>query len=122
MFRTTLRSTMQEDTPHYRGALRPYNVKHALVDPSHTFIHPTYHKTRADMDFTKYDWKAGKDTTSRGLQHIRRETFDFDGKMILRLPEKRDYLKEEEENPVDSYYKTRKDNEGFFNKKDEEKI
>ena len=37
MFNTTLRSTLQVDGPHFRGSKSPYNVKHALVDPSHTF-------------------------------------------------------------------------------------
>ena len=92
MFKTTFRSTLQSDGPHYRGNLSPFNVKHALVDPSHTHIHPSYHKTRKEMDFGQYDWKKGKDKTSRNLQHFKRETFDIHGTMILRLPEERDYF------------------------------
>ena len=37
MYRTTFRNTMQSDTPFYKDKLEPANVKHALVDPSHTF-------------------------------------------------------------------------------------
>lgn len=102
MFKTTFRSTMQADAPHYRGSMSPYNVKHALVDPSHTFIHPPNHKTRREMDFTKYDWKKGRDTLSKDRQHFRRETFDIHGNMILRLPEQRDYFGEESD-PVTTY-------------------
>ena len=65
------------------------------------------------MDFSKYDWKKGKDNTSRNLEHLRRETYNFDGKVILRLPESRDYFGEGP-NPVSTYYSTKKDNEGFF--------
>jgi len=37
MFKSTFRQTLQEDTPFYRDKMQPFNVKHALVDPSHTF-------------------------------------------------------------------------------------
>ena len=70
--------------------MEPYNVKHALIDPSHTFTHPTYHHTRRNFDLMGYDKKDGKDKDCRNLQHIRRETFDFRGTNILRLPERRD--------------------------------
>lgn len=59
MFRTTFRQTMQDDAPFYRDKLQPYNVKHGLVDPSHTFIKPVYHKDRKDMDLMAYDPKLG---------------------------------------------------------------
>ena len=36
IFDTTMRSTLQNDSPYYRGRMAPYNVKHSLVDPSHT--------------------------------------------------------------------------------------
>lgn len=115
IYDTTFRSTLQTDSPHFRGQLSPYNVKHALVDPSHTHVHPPYHPTRKEMNFTAYDWKQGKDNTSRNLQHIKRETYDFNGKMILRLPEERDYFGEGPD-PISSYYSTKKSNEGFFQK------
>lgn len=121
MFKTTFRNTLQSDGPHYRGNMSPYNVKHALVDPSHTFTHPTTHKTRKAMDFTKYDWKRGTDKTSRNLQHIKRETFDIHGKMILRLPEERDYFGEEGD-PVTTFHETLRSNKDFFKKKPYEKI
>jgi len=100
MYKTTFRSTMQHDTPFYKGILAPYNAKHAIYDPSHTFIDPPYHKTRKEMDFRKYDPKKGRDQSSKQLQHVRRETFDIHGNMILRLPERRDLFIEEEENPL----------------------
>jgi len=37
MFKSTFRQTLQEDTPFYRDKMQPFNVKHALVDPSHAF-------------------------------------------------------------------------------------
>jgi len=77
-------------------------VKHALIDPSHTFTQPANHKTRKEMNFTQYDWKKGRDRTSRNLQHVKRETFDIHGKMILRLNEERDYFGDEKD-PVDEF-------------------
>jgi hypothetical protein len=77
--------------------MSPANVKHALVDPSHTFTHPADHKLKKEIDFTKYDWKRGRDKTSTNLQYTKRETFDIHGKMILRLAEDRDYFGGEED-------------------------
>jgi len=91
MHKTTFRNTLQKDTAHYRGYLSPANVKHALVDPSHTFTMPNYHHTRRPMDFMRYDLKGTKDNKTETLQYVRRETFDINGKMILRLPEERDF-------------------------------
>lgn len=54
------------------------------------------------MNFTQYDWKKGRDRTSRNLQHVKRETFDIHGKMILRLNEERDYFGDEKD-PVDEF-------------------
>jgi len=42
-------------------------VKHALVDPSHTMTQAKNHPVRKDMNFTAYDWKNGKDNTTRNL-------------------------------------------------------
>jgi hypothetical protein len=39
----------------------PYNVKHALVDPSHTFTHPENHKLRKLKDLMQYDRKKKRD-------------------------------------------------------------
>lgn len=65
MFRTTFRNTMQDDTPFYRDKLEPYNVKHALVDPSHTFNLPLYNKARKNHNLLGYDLKEGTDKTAR---------------------------------------------------------
>ena len=54
------------------------------------------------MNFTQYDWKKERDRTSRNLQHVKRETFDIHGKMILRLNEERDYFGDEKD-PVDEF-------------------
>lgn len=91
MHKTTFRNTLQKDTAHYRGYLSPANVKHALVDPSHTFTMPNNHHTRRPMDFMRYDLKGNKDNKTETLQYVRRETFDINGNMILRLPEERDF-------------------------------
>jgi len=37
MYRTTFRNTLQADTPYYRDKMQPFNVKHGIIDPSHTF-------------------------------------------------------------------------------------
>ena len=121
MFRTTFRNTMQGDTPFYRDKLEPYNVKHALVDPSHTFNQPLYHSTRKNLNLLGYDSKNGMDKTVRQIQHERRETVDFSGKNIMRLPERRDYIGEESD-PVVEYYRKRDANKKFFRLRSEEKV
>lgn len=121
MYRTTFRNTMQDDTPFYRNKLEPFNVKHALVDPSHTFNQPLYHKTRKDTNLLGYDKKDGGDKTMRHLQHTRRETVDYTSDNILRLPEKRDYIGEEND-PVTEYYRKRDENKKFFRLRSEEKV
>lgn len=65
MYRTTFRNTMQDDTPFYKDKLEPVNIKHALVDPSHTFNQPLYHKTRKNINLLSYDAKDGKDKVVR---------------------------------------------------------
>ena len=121
MFRTTFRNTMQEDCPYYKDKLQPFNVKHALVDPSHTFNHPLYHKTRKDLDLLGYDQKLGADKTVRELQYVRRETIDYNSSNILRLPERRDYIGEETD-PVTEYSKKRDANRKFFKMRSQEKV
>lgn len=121
IFRTTFRNTMQEDTPYYRNKLEPFNVKHALVDPSHTFNYPLNHKSRKDVDLLGYDLKYGADKTVRQLQHERRETIDYNSSNIVRLPERRDYIGEEQD-PVAEYYKKRNENRKFFRLRSEEKV
>mmetsp|Transcript_13633 Transcript_13633/g.23211 ORF Transcript_13633/g.23211 Transcript_13633/m.23211 type:complete len:244 (-) Transcript_13633:236-967(-) len=121
MFKTTFRSTLQHDTPYYRGTNGLYNAKQGIVDPSHTFTHPTYHKERRLMDFKNYNFK-NRDLSSEKLQHVRRETFDIHGKMILRLPERRDYIGEEVVSPLKKYQVTKRLNEQFFNQNNDRKI
>ena len=111
---------MQKDTPYFRDKLSPFNVKHALVDPSHTFTMLPHHTTRKDIDMLAYDPKLGKDKTSRELQSIRRTTYDIYGKVVLRLPEHRDYWGESD--PVEDYFAIKDVNKQFFKMKSEEKI
>lgn len=121
MFRTTFRNTLQEDAPYYRSKIEPFNVKHALVDPSHTFNHPLHHKTRKNIDLLGYDLKYGGDKTIRQLQHLRRETIDYNSSNIVRLPERRDYVGEDTD-PVTEYYRKRNDNRKFFRMNSEDKV
>jgi hypothetical protein len=102
--------------------MEPYNVKHALIDPSHTFTHPLYHHTRRDFDLWGYDKKNGKDRGIKELQHVRRETFDFNGKMIYRLPERRDLERGYSEDPVHDYHTTKRNNSEFFKSADRSKV
>jgi hypothetical protein len=44
---------MQMDTPYYRDFQEAFNVKHALVDPSHTFVA----NKRPTKDFTLFTMK-----------------------------------------------------------------
>ena len=70
----------------------------------------------------RYDLKKSRDNTCRRLQHIRRETQDIHGKMVLRLPERRDIYIEEEENPLKTYLSTKKMNKEFFSQDHDKKI
>lgn len=121
IFRSTHRQTLQNDTPYYRELLAPFNVKHALVDPSHTFTQPKWHKMKRDKNLMAYDLK-GKQRDTREQQSYRRETIDFTSDNILRLPEQRDYWGGPAPDPVDTYYKAKQDNKKFFRMKSEEKI
>jgi hypothetical protein len=61
--RTTMRQTLQDDGPWYRNekiAQAPFNVKHGLVDPSHTYTHPIWHKSKKAKDLMAYDYKGQK--------------------------------------------------------------
>ena len=41
VFRSTMRQTMQVDSPYFRGVdLQAADAKHAIADPSHTFFSP----------------------------------------------------------------------------------
>lgn len=122
MYKSTFRNTMQADTPHFRGHLSPLNVKHGMIDASHTLMNPADDKEHKDMDFTAYDWKSGRDRSCREIQRTRRETFNIHGTMILRLPERRDYIKGEEVDPVTNYRKTQRDNKAFFGLTPDKKI
>lgn len=66
------------------------------------------------MDYTR---KHKNEHNSRDLQHLRRETNHFNGSMILRLPEKRDYFPDVEGNPVANYFETKSANDRFFKQK-----
>ena len=98
---------MQVDTPYFKDVLAPYNVKHGLVDPSHTFMSPP--KKRRNL--TLIDMKGDKERTCRELQAYRRETADYDAKAVVRLPEPHDYYPEEQPSPLEKYRKTLKTNE-----------
>ena len=116
-----MRSTLAADSPYYRGRVAPFNVKHGLVDPSHTMTMPATHKTRRTMDFMDYSRKK-QDWTSRERQHKTRETANFNGNTYLRLPEQRDYFSDQESNPLDTYLNTRDMNEKYFSLTTREKI
>jgi hypothetical protein len=62
-----MRSTLQNDSPYYRGRIAPYNVKHGLVDPSHTMTFPESHHTKRNMDFMDYTRKDEHEHNSREL-------------------------------------------------------
>ena len=64
-----MRSTLAHDTPYYKGRVAPFDVKHGLVDPSHTMTMPTSHRTRRTMDFMDYSRKKN-DWTSRERQYL----------------------------------------------------
>jgi len=109
-----MRSTLAADSPYYRGRIAPFNVKHGLVDPSHTMTMPANHKTRRTMDFMEYNKKRKGDWTSRERQHLTRETANYTGDTYLRLPEQRDYFSDSERNPLDTYLNTKDYNDKFF--------
>ena len=67
-----------------------------------------------------YDPKLGKDKNSRELQSIRRTTYDIHGKVVLRLPENRDYWGEKD--TVEDYFATKDANKQFFRMKSADKI
>lgn len=121
MYRTTFRNTLQSDTPYYRDKMQPFNVKHGIIDPSHTFSQPLYHKSKKTMDLMAYDWKHGQDKDVRRLQHERRETVDYSDSKVLRLPESRDYYGSPSD-PVTDYYKIRNHNRMIMRQKSADKI
>jgi hypothetical protein len=59
IFETTYRGTKQPDTVYYRELLAPFNIKHALIDPSHTF-YPGNRK----RNLTTFDFKGEKQKRS----------------------------------------------------------
>jgi len=88
---TTFRSTLQGDSPYFRGRLSPFNSKHGIVDPSHTFTNTPNHPSMKYIDFSRTDLKHGMDKTTTKIDHLKRETYDYSGNMIRRLHEDRDY-------------------------------
>lgn len=116
-----MRSTLAADSPYFRGLNGAFNVKHGLVDPSHTMVMPPSHKTRRIMDFMDYSRKKNE-WTSRDRQHLTRETPNFNGTTYIRLPEQRDYFGEGDMNPLDTYLQTKDYNDKFFKLNTEQKI
>ena len=55
------------------------------------------------------------------MQHERRETNDYSGKSVIRLPERRDYIGEETD-PVTEYYRKRDANRKFFRLRSTDKV
>ena len=74
------------------------------------------------MDFMKYDLKGNRDNKTETLQYVRRETFDINGNMILRLPEERDFQDQEDANPVNQFYRTKLENEKYFKMSPDERL
>ena len=83
--------------------MSPVNAKHGMIDASHTLVNPADYKEHKDMNFTAYDWKNDRDRSCRDIQRTRRETFNIHGNLVLRLPEKRDYFRGEEVDPMTNY-------------------
>jgi len=55
-----MRSTLADDSPYYRGRLEPFNMKHGLVDPSHTMTTSPESKLKRKMDFMDYNRKINE--------------------------------------------------------------
>ena len=68
----------------------------------------------------KYNYKPkDKEKDSRKLQHERRVTYDYNGTAIIRLQERRDVFKEENDDkgkstPLENYYKKKCDNAEIY--------
>ena len=54
-----MRSTLQNDSPYYRGRIAPYNVKHGLIDPSHTMTSLAFRASHACLISTQLASGAG---------------------------------------------------------------
>lgn len=105
---------MQFDTPYYRQRAEPANVKHALIDPSHTFYPTSNFKKRRNLRV--YSHKKNEPNVVQ-LTARRRVTYNIDGKPIIRLNDER----EDKETftdftPVDEYRVTLQTNQRFFEK------
>lgn len=112
---TVFRETLQTDTPYYRDRVgEAQSLKHALVDPSHTFLDPRVPKLRPRYNVTTL--KGDKEKDSKKLQHERRVTYDFRGTPVLRLAEERDRSGGIEETvaPLENYRRTKEANKVFF--------
>lgn len=110
IFDTTYRGTKQQDSVYYRENLVPYNVKHALVDPSHS-----YHPANKQRNYSQYDFKGRAQKSSEELNAERRTTVDYDGKHVVRLPESKDFYPGENYDPLSSFRATKGENKRFFN-------
>ena len=116
MANTAFRSTQQTDTPYFRDRVgEPYNMKHALVDPSHTFQDKTVTNSRGKYNVFYLKKKAEKD--SKKLAHERRVTYDMKGNVLLRLSERRDSfggVDPDHVDPLENFKKVKQANKNYF--------
>ena len=82
LFKTTYRGTKQPDSVYYRDKLAPVDIKHALVDPTHSFSPSVQHRNHLS-----YDFKGDKAMNTAQIQRLRLETVNAVGKPIHRLPD-----------------------------------
>jgi coenzyme F420-reducing hydrogenase alpha subunit len=122
LFRTTMRSTLQTDTPYYQEVLAPYDVKHAIVDPSHTFISAEQNRLRKLKDFSGRSFLKVGEMSSKEIQSVGRQTQDFRGNTIYRLPHTMQEFAKYNADPVETYIKTRKANKEFFEQAKEQQL
>ena len=88
---------MQQDSPYFRRNLAPANVKHALVDPSHMFKQSPTKRRSVD----RYCLKGNREKSLMEMQSNSRETFDYDNKKIVQMPDFRaKHSKSVEKDPI----------------------
>lgn len=105
--KSVFRNTMQMDTPYYRDHQEAVNIKHALVDPSHTFVA----NRPSTKDFTLIT-KKQNELNSKELQRIRRVTYDPKGQPIIRLNDISSH--NHTVDPLSDYKNVRTSNQHFF--------
>lgn len=104
---SVFRNSMQLDTPYFRDVLEAFNVKHALVDPSHTFVA----NRPSTKDFKIYT-KKKHELTSKELQQTRRVTYDPKGQPIIRLNDISSHSNTLD--PLSEYNHVKSSNDHFF--------